>query len=314
MTKEQDLYKDLFGPIPDDEFKSETPDNNENENENEDDSLELIPDHLRSWKDNEIIFTKYAESDEDGEIIVEYEEENGRVIPVAAKRDLVVITGREKSRKTLFLQCILMSLWTNDLNVTMRFRMKLEDPLILLFDTEQPIRRTKKNLRRFYDMIGHTKLLKGYRVFNIRKFTYMQKIEFISHTIESVIKETGRNPDVIIVDQVGDLLPARDVNDQSGIDQMITCLNRWVDITGALMFAVIHTNRGGKDTNGKAGVALDQKSDCCFLTELDKNSKEYASTVINKHARERRVPEFTFRQDFNGRPRLLRIAQADFDD
>lgn len=266
-------------------------------------STQIIPLHLKNWKNDEVVWNPDKKYDEDNaEILYGFIGEDGVEIPFAAKNEILMFTGMPKSRKTLLIQCMLMSKYTNDRNITMGFVTK-GNPLVYHFDTEQPKRRTEKNVHRFYEFCGISTPDPNYRVFNIKKYTYTQKLEVIGHTILELHKETGRWPDVIIVDQIADLAPARDVNNQEGSDNVLTNIIYWQELTGALMAVVLHTNRGGQNTNGKLGVLFDQKADNQVLIEIN---EEGVSTVIHKLARDLKIPKFTFRQDFNGRPRLLK--------
>lgn len=271
-----------------------------------DPGLDLVPDHLKNWKKQEIVY-KPGEPDDDGEIILWYRVGDKR-LPILAKNELLVVTGPQKSRKTLLLQCMLMSRHTKDSNKTFGYELDIEDP-ILFFDTEQPMRRTRKNLRRYHEVAGLKFPDQKYRVFNIKNYTWGQKMDFINHTIRE-LKDQGVNPGMIIIDQIADLCPARDVNNDEGVDRILTHLNMWGAETGAALGVVIHTNRGRLNTNGKLGVMLDQKTDCSFHVDIDFDT--WISTVSHKESRDVRIPRFTFRQDFNGHPRLLVVDDADF--
>lgn len=284
----------------------------------EDDGLDLnlVPDYLKEWRNCEVNLDQDYDPNDDSDVIIKYQLENGKLIPFAAKGEMLLVTGREKSRKTLLIKCMLMSSYTSDPSLTMNFRTVPQEgdlgedtPFVLYFDTEQPLRRTKKNVRQFYEMAGIKEQDPNLRFFNLKKFSYTQKIEFITHTIEAVIMEEGRRPDIIVIDQIADLAPGRDYNDQLGADNIVNYVNKWSEITGALMILVIHTNRGGKETNGKLGVIFDQKTDTCVLTELN---EEHITTVYHRLARDQKIPRFTFRQDFTGRPQLIAVHSTEF--
>jgi hypothetical protein len=279
----------------------------------EDEPLDLMPDYLRNWKGQEVVW-KPGETDDDGQVCLWYQLNNGKKIPVAARSELLVVTGPQKSRKTLLLQCMLMSNYIDDTTKTLGFKMDLDMAPVLMFDTEQPIRRTKKNRRRFHEIVGLKENDPNYRIFNIKKYSHSQKMKFITHAIAQVQEEMGVSPGMIIIDQLADLCPARDVNNQEGVNEVLDHLNLWEEMTGskALIAAVIHTNRGRMNTNGKLGVMLDQKTDCSFHVDIDFDT--WISTVTHKEAREMRCPKFTFRQDFSGHPRLLVVDDHELEE
>lgn len=278
----------------------------------DEESLDLVPDYLSKWKEQEIIWTG-QDDDGDDDICLWFETNGGTLLPVAARSEMMVITGPQKTRKSLLLQCMLMANYIDDRSKTLGYKMDLRDSPIVLFDTEQPIRRTKKNRRRFHNTIGLNRHDKSYRIFNIRKYTHTQKLNLITHTLTNIIEEDGIMPGCIIIDQLADLCPARDVNDQHGVNEVLEYINLWQEMTRnqSLFCAVIHTNRGRLNTNGKLGVMLDQKTDCSFHVDIDFDT--WISTVTHKEARDARCPEFTFKQEYDGTPRLLIVQDHDAD-
>jgi hypothetical protein len=249
-----------------------------------------LPEHLSNWEHNEI---DYNLDDNDAhEVLIFYDTEEGEKMPFLAKGDLLVITGKEKSRKTTLAQSIIASGYTADPSVTMNFYSPTK-PLVYYFDTEQPIRRTKKNIIRFHEMCGLDEKDENYRVFNIKQYTHTQKLELIGHIIVERYEQTGKYPDIICIDQIGDLAPERDVNDAPGASNAYNHVDQWRKLTGAATIAIIHTNRGGKDANGKLGVVFDQKCDVELIIEKNEDG---LSKVMNKLARDLPIPTFTFRQ------------------
>ena len=85
----------------------------------------------------------------------------------------------------------------------------------------------------------------------------------------------------------------------------------WSGMTSAAITVVIHTNRGGEKTNGKLGVMLDQKCDCSYIVDIDFDT--WVSKVKHKESRDLRTPNFEFRQDMEGSPRLLGIDPTNYD-
>lgn len=273
-----------------------------------DERLNTIPDHLSNWQDHQVTFTPGIEDDEH-EVIIWYDLD-GDKLPFLAKGDLMVITGREKSRKTVLAQSIIASGYTTDSEVTMNFYCSVK-PLIYYFDTEQPVRRTKKNLTRFHEMCGMNDNNSDYKVFNIKQYTHNQKLDLITHIIVELFEETGRYPDIICLDQIGDLAPERDVNDSIGASNAYNHTEAWRRLTGAAMICIIHTNRGGKDANGKLGVIFEQKADNELIIEKNEDG---LSKVFHKLSRDLPIPTFTFRQELKtGKPLLMAVIPNNWD-
>lgn len=277
----------------------------------ENSAYDIIPDHLKNWRKREVSYVP-GEVDDDGTVVLWYKTVDGKRIPCAALSELMVVTGPQKSRKTLLQQCMLMSNYINDDNKTLNYEMTMNGAPILMFDTEQPLRRTRKNMRRFHEICELQTQAPDYRVLNIKPFSTAQKLEFVTHSIMKTQDDFGRSPGIIIIDQLADLCPGRDVNNDAGVDMIYNHLNKWQEMTKdqSLISVIVHTNRGRQNTNGKLGVMLDQKTDCSFHVDIDFDS--WISTVTHKEAREMRIPKFTFRQDFDGHPRLLVVDDVDY--
>lgn len=263
----------------------------------------LVPDHLLDWK-NRMVYYDPEATDDDSDVVLWFNTDDGQIIPCAALSELMVITGREKSGKSLLQQSIIMSNWTKDKNKSLSYTMKLKERPILYFDTEQPVRTTRKNVRRFHEVIGVTSQIPSYHVFNIRAMTSSQKLEYVTYVIKNCQDQFGQNPGLIVIDQIADLCPNRDVNNDLGVETIHVNLCKWQEITDGqcLTSVIIHTNRGGINTNGKLGVMLDQKTDCTFHLEMD--YEEFVTTLTHK-SRGKCIPNFRFRHDRDGHPRLL---------
>lgn len=262
------------------------------------DMEQLTPDYLQNWKSR--LVTYDDAEDDDAEVCVWYIDDDERQIPIIARNELLVITGLQKSRKSLLAQAILMSNYVTDKDTTFGFSLDIgKQGLIYHFDTEQSKRWVKRNKRRFYQACGMKDDDPRYQTFYLKGLSHFQMMEFITHRIT----EAEKKPDVILIDQIADLMPARDVNDQEGANVVLEHLTKWQELTNGFIMCTIHTNRGGQNTNGKLGVILDQKTECTFLVEFDKNS--LISTVTHKDARDRRIDSFSFTQDSIGHPRLV---------
>lgn len=272
-----------------------------------DHTLTIDPDYLKNWEKNRVVW-KPGEPDDDGQVVMNFMlPDDDKPRSVIARSEMMVITGPPKARKTLLLQSMIMSnfLKQKDYIKTLRFNLDLGQNTILMFDTEQPRRRSKKNRRRFHNIVNAQSDLDRYFEMNIKKFSHVQKIDLITRTIEEVQHRIGEPIGMLIIDQIADLCPSRDVNDQSGVNEILDHLNMWQELTmnTSVQAVTIHTNRGRLDTNGKLGVMLDQKTDCTFHVDID--HKDKISVVTHKESRERPVPGFTFTQDSYGLPKLL---------
>ena len=274
---------------------------------------ELQAEFLKDWKKHQITYDPNQKID-DGDIVLWYELDNGKRIPIAARSELLVITGKEKSRKSLLSQCFAMANAGVDRIKSLGFRMDLQGDIILQFDTEQPKRRARLNRTRYHTIAGLASDDESFKSFNIKKMSFRRKLEFIPHVIQKVQDDTGKNIGMLIIDQIADLMPGRDVNDSASASQIVDDMDLWDTLMGqrALIVPLIHTNRGGLNTNGVLGSLLDKKCDVQYLTEFDLDTQ--ATRVIHKESRDVRMPNFTFRQDYDGAPRLMKIDPWAYED
>lgn len=270
--------------------------------------LDLVPDYLTSWQDRIVSFDSAKQLDL-GIPRLYYKLENGRKILVACAGELMVITGTQKSRKTLFQDCMKMSYYTSDENHTLNFELVTDGRPIITFDTEQPKHRTAFNFARFHRICGLKKQPKGLYLINIKALTAFEMTEFITHTLDQIMQLEGQEPAFIGIDQIADLAKGGDVNDPESMDRIHTHLNIWHRMTNhmALLSPIIHTNRGGENTDGRLGKMLDKKCDSQFITTFD--PKTHFTNVRHKEARIARIPDFSFRQDVDGVPQLVEVGQ-----
>lgn len=245
---------------------------------------------------------------EDGHDIILWYQGNKGLMPVAARGDMLCITGLQKTRKSLLASCIVSSKYIRDQKSTLGFEMNLDLP-ILHFDTEQPDRRTRINNERLHKMVGATHNLTDYYLYNIRPFSYKERIEFIDERVTEMITN-GVTPGCIVIDQTVDLVPGRDYNNTEAAHNAVDWAMRWRDACKALLILVIHTNRGGQNTNGKLGVLIDQLTDSSFIVEYDKQTG--ISTVKHKESRDKRICDFSFIQNQEGFPKFLTQKDDDF--
>lgn len=231
-----------------------------------------------------------------------YCKENNERVPVAAKGELLIIAGDKKARKSLMLTAIILSRFPDvDKVKTLRFELDMQGP-ILYFDTEQPKRRIKINRERYHQMAGIIGDDPDFIQYSLKGMSPHAMVEVISHVIEEMIKD-GKIPEMIVIDQIADLLQSRDENNKESASDVVDWLNMWTHSTGALMCVTIHTNRAGLQTNGKLGSLLDQKADCEFILNL--NKENWVTELSHPLSREKRMPGIKFTHDFNGHIRFI---------
>lgn len=231
--------------------------------------------------------------------------------PVSMLRngEMLVITGREKSRKSTLTLSVVSSNFIDDVNRTLGYKLDLDGRPIVRFDTEQPMPISVLNRRTFDGMCGLKAGNEDYLEYNILGYPYFEQIEQIEYEIWKLNKQ-GRPPGLVIIDQIADLIPASDYNDVENSSIVVNTMLRLQKEYNMSTCNIIHTNRGGQETNGKLGTLLDKKNGCTLRTELgvDDDDKDGEVTTVWHHwARFQRHRPIYFDHDEHWMPRLIRI-------
>ena len=267
------------------------------------DFIEQLP-HRRVYgkKDRERVKVDYSLTYLDGKA----------TIPVAGKNKILLIKGREGSRKSFLASCILMSAFIDKRRYTMGFNLDLADnEVILHLDTEMDIEETEERKEQFNTLCNLSPEDDRYRVYNIANFSYAQRVEIITHLIQEIEME-DREVGVLVIDQVADLLRGYNVNDDVGANEALETLLMWKRMTGGIVMPIMHTNRGGIDTNGKFGKWIDHKAFGSLLVTYDAENGE--TEVLHHKSRKRKIPKLRFQQDTFGNPHFLNDDSDTFSD
>lgn len=223
-------------------------------------------------------------------------------IPVCGKNKILLIKGNEGSRKSLLASCILMSRFIDDTKYTMGFKLDLEPgEIILHFDTEMDMEETEERKESFNRICSIRHDDPRYMMYNISDYSYQQRIDMINYTIQKVQEE--HKIGLIVIDQVADLLRGYNANDEIGANDVLEWLLAWKRAGDCILMPVMHTNRGGVNTNGKLGKWIDHKAFGSLLVTYNHESHE---TEVQHHkSRKKKIPKFRFHQDEHGNPRFL---------
>lgn len=202
--------------------------------------------------------------------------------PCFPRRDITTVTGLEKCGKTFYTTMLMACCAERSVLALERIR---EQPLkVMWYDTEQSRQSTKGILT------GRVaKLVKGdfpeenFFVFNVRSCSYQERVDMLVEGI-NVYK-----PDMVIIDNVGDLLSS--INDSEESQKLIDQLMQLSTTNDCNIVVVIHLNRSGDKRNlrGWLGTEILHKSfevyNCEQLLKSDVFSVE--QTLTRKY----RIPE-----------------------
>ena len=195
--------------------------------------------------------------------------------PCFPRRDITTVTGLEKCGKTIFTSMLMACCAERSVLALERIR---EQPLkVMWYDTEQSRQSTKGVL------VGRVqKLVKGdfpeenFFVFNVRSCSYQQRLDMLVEGINVY------NPDMVIIDNVGDLLSS--INDGDKSQELIELLMQLATTKNCNIVVVIHLNRSGEKRNlrGWLGTEILHKSfevyNCEQLLKSDVFSVEQTLT------------------------------------
>lgn len=217
-------------------------------------------------------------------------------IPCFPRGELVAVTGKHKSGKTI-LCSIVMSLGT--LRQNLQFTRVETDPLhVLWIDTEQSDTSTQDILReRIAGMVGKEEFPDDmYDIFNLRIDNWQCRMPLVKCAIETI------HPDLVIFDGVRDVVG--DINDYESAQNTVEALLRLVSATNCCMVCVLHENKSLEDKTlrGAIGTELQNK---CFEQYAMEKSDQHVFTFTQTHTRKfdiDRKLQFTVNND--GLPEL----------
>lgn len=125
------------------------------------------------------------------------------------------------------------------------------------FDTEQSAYFQRQNLKRLYELCGiqtvsDTSCIK-LDYYGLSPVSVKHRLSIINEVMES------RSPDLIIIDQLGDLI--NDTNDLCSSVRLYELLSSlWSRHRGLSIMATLHDNPGGEKSRGHLGTMMEHKA------------------------------------------------------
>ena len=212
------------------------------------------------------------------------------------------IVGASKARKSFFKSLLLASyIGGNSTNYAPEFKSHNSDKkLILDFDTEQSKYHSQMVFTRVGDIVGSVSDF--YKPFSLRKFTHVERLEFIEWCImESDFKN---NIGMVSIDGFADLVS--DVNDLTQCNELVQKLLLWTDVSQCHLTGILHTNFGSDKATGHLGSAIQKKAETVCVLKYDKES-----TGVNfKYTRGFPIDDFEFTIGSDGLPRTSELEQS----
>lgn len=211
------------------------------------------------------------------------------------KGNISSIAGSEKSRKT-FLETAIGAALLGDEQLTLSG--VLENPKVVIIDTEQDTSDTHVITRRVHRMLGwdcgHSN--KQLAVYNLRELDVEQR----NIAVEKIIE--NETPDVCFIDGIVDL--CEDFNDLKISGKVIGRMAAIASRTRTHICMCIHFNKGTNELRGHIGAFIKQKAELVIGVE----NKEGYSEVFPLRSRRKPFDPFCIAIDDKALPYLYHAA------
>lgn len=219
------------------------------------------------------------------------EEEPPAEIPIIQRDGIVLatlgnnslVTGKKKSRKTLYL--ILLIQWFLENN---------SEQELLLFDTEQGKSHVWKVRQKIHQLTG-----KWVPVFFLRGQSYQERQIIIQKTVQY----WPRKLKWIIIDGIRDLLS--NINDPDQCTDLVTWVEKINVKNNIHITNVLHLNKTDGNARGHIGTELSNKAE--MNHELEKDEKSEVTIVKCESSRDKPFETFAFTHSAEGLPQLVNV-------
>lgn len=213
--------------------------------------------------------------------------------PCFPRGELVAVTGKAKSGKTLFTSMLMSCCVKDEVLQVQRYKdSENEDmqslPLrFLWYDTEQSEQSTQDILKnRVLRMMGDNNVLEYYDVFNVRCLHYEERLRLFQAAIYKY------RPDLVLLDGVRDLLA--DINDGVKAQKIVERLMRLAQETCCCLVCVLHQNKGAEDRNLRGWIGTEIMNKAFEVYSCEKVKPENIFVVEQTHTRKYDLDQMLF--------------------
>ena len=213
--------------------------------------------------------------------------------PCFPRGELVAVTGKAKSGKTLF-NTLLMACCANSQALQVRRNPPeaadtdaLPEPApirVLWFDTEQSEQSTQDILKnRLLRMIEADNY---FDIFNVRSLHYEERMRLFLTAVRKY------RPQLVVLDGVRDLLA--DINDGIRAQEVVEELMKLAQETDCCMVCVLHQNKGAEDRNPRGWIGTELMNKAFEVYACEKLKPENIFMVEQTHTRKYDLGELMF--------------------
>lgn len=222
--------------------------------------------------------------------------------PCFPRGELVAVTGKAKSGKTLFTSMLMACCAKNEVLQVQRHPSgtpytlpqpsSLTPPLrCLWYDTEQSEQSTQDILKnRILRMVGispqTSDISHQFDIFNVRSLHYEDRLRLFEAAVRRY------HPDLVLLDGVRDLLS--DINDGVKAQEIVEILMKLAQETECCLVCVLHQNKGAEDRNLRGWIGTELMNKAFEVYSCEKSKPENVFVVEQTHTRKYDLGELLF--------------------
>lgn len=203
------------------------------------------------------------------------------------------ITGKAKSKKTIFLTMLSAVVIGGAFDDKFRVGLPPDKRKAVYFDTEQGDYDVYNTARRIQALAGK---FENFEMYQLRPFDPLKRCEIIDHYLKSNA-DTG----FVVIDGIADLGTA--INDEEEATRITTLLMQWTKNHGIHIATVLHQNKMNDFAGGHLGSYVMKKAEIIVSVTKDPSDRD-RSVVQNDFSRGGDFQSFSFRVDSRGIPAL----------
>ena len=217
--------------------------------------------------------------------------------PCFPRGELVAVTGKAKSGKTLFTSMLMACCVKDEVLQVQRPFDEIDGiwkslPLrCLWYDTEQSEQSTqdilKNRVLRLVDISPQTSdISHQYDVFNVRSLHYEDRLRLFEVAVRRY------HPDLVLLDGVRDLLA--DINDGVKAQEIVERLMKLAQETECCLVCVLHQNKGAEDRNLRGWIGTELMNKAFEVYSCEKAKPENIFVIEQTHTRKYDLGELMF--------------------
>jgi hypothetical protein len=214
------------------------------------------------------------------ETVILYVREGEKLIRLLSLKNMSMITGHQKARKT-FLSILITSSYHGYVN---DFFVTNGNGTVLIFDTEQSPDDLLVMMKKLCTMIGD-KNPSRIKAYSLKTMTPTEKIKFIDDAIKA-------NPNVmlVVIDGIRDLI--YDINAPTETTVLLTQLKKWVAENNIHIINILHLNKNDENPRGHLGTELQNQVELELCVTKDRDG--VICTVEPRNMRQKECKPFSF--------------------